>query len=251
MGAAAGLSITDLSILVFAALVAGTVRGFSGFGTALVYLPIAGIVLDPVAAVLTVVLMDVFGPLPILPRVARDIRRGDLARLLLGAALALPLGLAALFVIDPGLFRLLVSVLSLTMLALLVGGWRYTGQLGPGATFGTGLASGFLGGVAGLPGPPVIFALMASPFPARTVRANLTAFLFGYDFLVLAMLLLAGRLAPEPALVGLALGVPNMVGNMIGGKLFVPGHERSYRMAAYLLIFAAAVLGLPIWNGEG
>ncbi|SEI98717.1 hypothetical protein SAMN05444007_10376 [Cribrihabitans marinus] len=235
-------------LLAAAALTAGTVRGFAGFGTALVYLPLAGMVLDPVSAVLTLVLMDVVGPLPMLPRAARHVHRGDLARLLAGTVLALPLGLAALFALDPGLFRILVAAVSLAMLTGLMLGWRYAGPLRPPAVVGTGVAAGFLGGVTGIPGPPVIFVYMASPHPPPVIRANITFYLFGYDWMVVAMMAVAGRLAPGPVLIGLALIVPNMLGTMLGSALFVPGYERAYRRAAYALIFGAALAGLPIWQ---
>lgn len=240
----------DLLLLTCAALTAGTVRGFAGFGTALIYLPIAGIVLDPVSAIITMATMDVLGPLPILRRAAPDTHRGDLMRLVMGTLLALPLGLAALFVLDPGLFRTLVSIVSLTMLGVLMFGWRYSGTLRPRAVFGTGAAAGFLGDIAGIPGPPVIFAYMASPHPARVIRANTTFYLFFYDCAILCMMLIAGRLAPEPVLTGLLLAIPGMAGNILGARLFIPGYERLYRAVAYALIFAAAMVGLPVWGME-
>ena len=52
----------DFALVAFAALLAGIVRGFSGFGTALVFLPIAGIVLDPVTAVARQVVWRAAGP---------------------------------------------------------------------------------------------------------------------------------------------------------------------------------------------
>ncbi|MCE8554373.1 sulfite exporter TauE/SafE family protein [Ruegeria pomeroyi] len=242
------LSTPEIALLIGAAFLAGCTRGFAGFGTALIYLPLAGIVLGPVAAITTLVLTDIVGPLPMLPRAARHVDRGDLARLLLGAAVVLPLGLYMLFLLEPGLFRLLVSGVSLTMLAGLVLGWRYHGALRPGAVTATGAASGFLGGVAGLPGPPVIFVYMASPKPAAAIRANITFYLFGYDWMVLAMMGLAGRLDPAWIVTGLALIVPNMLGTMLGAALFVPGYERAYRLAAYGLILGAALAGLPFWT---
>ncbi len=244
----ASLLTPEFLLLACAAMTAGMVRGFAGFGTALIYLPIAGIVLDPVSAIITLVTMDVLGPLPMLRRAAPDTHRADLTRLTLGAVLALPVGLAALFVLDPGVFRTFVSVVSLTMLCVLMFGWRYAGALRPRAVFGTGAAAGFLGGIAGIPGPPVIFAYMASPHPTRVIRANTTFFLFFYDCAILTMMLIAGRLATEPVLTGLALAIPAMAGNILGSRLFIPGYESLYRGVAYGLIFAAAVAGLPIWG---
>jgi uncharacterized protein len=238
----------ELLILACAALTAGTVRGFAGFGTALIYLPIAGMFLDPVSAIITLAVMDAFGPMPMLRRAAPDTHRKDLTRLVVGTVLALPFCLAALFVIDPVVFRTIVSAVSVLMLCVLVFGWRYSGTMRPLTVAGTGAAAGFLGGLAGIPGPPVIFAYMASPHPARVIRANMTLYLFFYDWIILGMMLVAGRLAPGPLLIGLLLVIPNMAGNLLGTALFIPEHERLYRGIAYALILGAALAGLPFWG---
>ncbi|MFA3917780.1 sulfite exporter TauE/SafE family protein [Ruegeria hyattellae] len=242
------LGANDLAVLFLAALAAGCVRGFTGFGTAMVYLPLAGMVLDPVSAITTLIMMDILGPVPIVPKVLAHAHRKDLLRLLAGTVIAAPLGLAALFVMNPDLFRVLVSSVAILMLAGLLLGWRYAGSLGPRAVFGTGLMAGFLGGAVGMPGPPVIFIYMASPHPAQVIRANTTLFLLGYDILLVAFLALASRLDPAIALTGLLLTVPNMLGNLIGSALFVPEREKLYRSAAYALIFGVALAGMPIWT---
>lgn len=238
----------DFAIVAFAALFAGIARGFSGFGTALVFLPVASIVLDPVSAVATVVLMDLAGPLPVLLRVRKDVDVRDLARLVGGALVALPLGLFLLTLVPSSVFRVTVSCISLAMLLLLLAGWRYRGALPRWGVVSIGGVSGFLGGIAGVPGPPVIFTYMASTKPARVIRANISTYLYFYDWAVVVILSLAGRIDLPLLISGLILSVPNMVGNLAGAALFRPEMERIFRAVAYMLIVGAALAGLPVWN---
>lgn len=243
----AALATPGLGWLVLAAFVAGTVRGFSGFGTALVFMPVAALVLPPVWAIVTVALMDAFGPVPNLPGALRIADRRDLLRMLGATLLGLPLGLWVLQAVAPDVFRFGVSFLALGMLACLVGGLRYRGALGPGLIFGTGGMAGFLGGAAGLPGPPVILLYMASPNPAPVVRASTMSYLFCYDALLLVFLLGQGMLTGVPVYIGLLLALPNVLGNVVGGMIFRPGLERTYRGAAYTIIAGSALTGLPVW----
>jgi uncharacterized membrane protein YfcA len=238
----------DFALVALAALLAGIVRGFSGFGTALVFLPIAGIVLDPVSAVATVALMDLAGPVPVLVRVRKDVHGRDLARLVGGAIVALPLGLFLLTMVSSSIFRVTVSGISLAMLVLLMAGWRYRGALPHWGVVSIGGASGFLGGIAGVPGPPVIFAYMASTKPARVIRANISTYLYAYDWSVVMILSLAGRIDLPLVVSGLVLTLPNMVGNLTGAALFSPERERVFRAVAYVLIAGVALAGLPFWN---
>ncbi|QEW20142.1 hypothetical protein LA6_002336 [Marinibacterium anthonyi] len=58
------LGYPGLGWLIAAALLAGTVRGFAGFGTGMVFVPVAAQVLNPFWVLLVVLVMDLFGPIP-------------------------------------------------------------------------------------------------------------------------------------------------------------------------------------------
>ncbi|MEY8837678.1 sulfite exporter TauE/SafE family protein, partial [Cribrihabitans sp. XS_ASV171] len=102
--------------------------------------------------------------------------------------------------------------------------------------------------VAGIPGPPVILFYMARPLPVAAIRATILLFLFGFDFLILGYLSGMGQVSVVTAVLGLAMAVPNMAGNWLGGWLFRPERERAYRGAAYAMIALAALSGLPVWG---
>lgn len=244
-----GVSGAALAWLAGVALFAGLVRGFAGFGTALIYMPLAAMVLGPLAALVSLTTMDLIGPIPGAIRAAPMAERRDVGRLALGLVLGVPLGLALLGQLPVEAFRYLVSGLSLAVVVLLASGFRYRGRLGGGAVFGTGAAGGFLGGLAGLPGPPAILLYMASDRPAQVVRANLLLYLVAVDLTMMAVLALSGRLEGAHLALGLVLAAPYLVGNLLGAVAFRPGRERTYRAVAYALIAAAAIVGLPLWQG--
>lgn len=242
------LELPGLVWLLIAAVAAGVVRGFSGFGTAMVFLPVAGQVLSPVAALVALTVMDLFGPLPNVPRALRDAHRGDVLRLCAGLVVALPVGLLVLTSVAPEVFRYGVSSISLLLLGLLVLGWRYRGVLRAWMIYLTGMLGGFLFGAAGLSGPPVIMIYMASPLPAPVVRANLMLYLLGADALMVALLGLSGRLESAAIWTGAVVTLPYVAGNVLGGWLFRPAYERYYRWAAYAIIAFSALSGLPLWD---
>ncbi len=243
-----GQSPTGLAILLTAGLLGGIVRGFSGFGTALVFLPMASPILGPIGAIIALTIMDVFGPLPNLRRAWADVNQGDLARLLLACGAALPFGLWLLTRTDPEIFRYAVSCLSFAMLIILIFGLRYNGRVGRPMVYGTGAVAGFLGGVAGLPGPAVILFYMSRPIPVAAIRATILLFLFGFDFLILGYLAGMGQISWASAAIGLLLVLPNLAGNLIGAWIFNPDRASLYRGAAYVIIAAAALFGLPLWS---
>ncbi|WP_428545998.1 TSUP family transporter [Profundibacter sp.] len=176
------VAIDGFWLLVTAAAVAGLVRGFSGFGTAMVYLPVAGQILTPFQALTTLMVMDLIGPLPNIPAAIRTGHKRDILRLSASTLVALPLGVLVLGLIAPEVFRYGVSLISLLLLVLLMAGVRYHGTLRPPMVYGTGAVGGFLAGSVGLPGPPVIMLYMASPNPSEVIRANIMGNLCKFPF---------------------------------------------------------------------
>ncbi|MCF3596088.1 sulfite exporter TauE/SafE family protein [Rhodobacteraceae bacterium LMO-12] len=241
---AQALAVPGIGWLFAAAFLSGLVRGFVGFGTAMIFLPVAAQVLEPVWAVIVLILMDVIGPLPAIPRALKDGHPKDLLRLLLGTLVAIPLGLMVLFASDPAGFRIAVSVVTLVLLALVVSGLRYRGEMHPPLIFGTGMLAGFLGGAVAIPGPPVIMLYMASPHPVHVIRANTTAYLFFYDMMMLFGFVVLGRMGGVPLVIGLLAALPYLAGNLGGAWLFRPGYERAYRGVAYGVIAVSAASGL-------
>ncbi len=245
---AQALAVPGLWWLIGGVVVAGVVRGFSGFGTAMIFLPIAGQFLSPFAALTVLVVIDLFGPLPNVPRALRDGHPGDVARLGVGLFVAMPFGVWALSLVAPEVFRYGVSAVTLVLLILLVAGVRYRGALTRAMIFGTGALGGVMGGSVGLAGPPVILLYMASTQPPAVIRANTLIYLMLADVVLLGLLVAFGEFVLSAVALGLVLTVPYLLGNIAGAAIFRPESERLYRLAAYAIIATSALRGLPIWD---
>jgi uncharacterized membrane protein YfcA len=245
---ASALQTEGLIWLLVAVIAAGLVRGFSGFGSAMVMMPVAATILSPFAAITFLTVVELVGPLPNLPDALRQGHRADVLRLLIGSVVALPLGILGLSHFTPEFFNWVVSTVVLALLALLVAGWRYSRSLSNGTMIAVGGLGGFLSGISGLAGPPVIMLYMSTRLSAQVIRANFLLYLLGIDILMLAAFALLGHLQFSAILIGVLLMVPYVLANTIGGRLFRPGMEGQFRAVAYVIIVASAMLGLPIWS---
>ena len=245
---AEALQFEGLWFIGFGALIAGIVRGFAGFGTAMIYLPVAGQVLGPFEAITTMMAMDVIAPLIHVPRALRDGHPGHILRLTFGAIIAVPFGVLVLSLVAPEVFRWTVSLVAIGLLVILVSGLRYRGELTNPILYGTGGAGGFLAGAAGLPGPPVILMYMSSTLPVSAIRANNTMYLIAADLVLIAALYWNGYLVFTAVILGLVLIAPYLLGNWLGALVFRPEAELLYRRIGYAIIAISAVMGLPIWD---
>ncbi len=234
-----------LCLIIF---VAGCVRGFAGFGGALIFIPLASVHIPPIWCIVAMMPGEFFGTLPLLPRALREGDRRHVPMLALGTALGLPLGVFALRNADPDLFRWTVALLALGMVALLASGWRHARRFSRPELGGIGAASGFLGGFSGMAGPPVILAYVSGPYAPERVRANTLLFFSLLEVMLFITFAAQGVLDLQALAVGLLLVLPYGLGNQLGARIFDPSRARLYRFVAYGIITGSALLALPV-NG--
>ena len=138
--------------------------------------------------------------------------------------------------------------MTLALLALLLSGLRLPANLPKQLLYMVGAISGAAGGLAGLPGQPVIFYFMDSHYAADRVRANTLIYLFSFDVLILMVMILGAYLQFVPILIGLMLAAPIALGNLAGAKIFNPEYEKLYRIIAFCLIAFSAIHSMPVWE---
>lgn len=242
------LATPGLVWLAVAVGIAGIVRGFTGFGTALIFVPVANVFLDPKQVIGVIALTGIVSNAVILPRAWRQGSRAEVGLLVLAALVTVPLGLALLEVLDKTTVRWVVTVVAGGMLAALIAGWRYTRELSRPALLPIGAAAGVVGGLTGLTGPVVILFYLSGQAAAQSVRANTILFLAALDVVLVANLGLKGDLSLALLVLAVVLAVPYLVATLVGQALFDPRHERLYRWSAFAVIALAVVSGLPLWN---
>lgn len=244
-----GVDGAGLPLLLAAAFIAGLARGFSGFGAALIFVPLGSAAVGPKLAVPVLLLVDAVTSLPLLPNAWRIGGRREVWVMAAGAFVGVPLGTYVLSQADPLVLRWAIVGLVVALLLLVMSGWRYRGQPSPPLTVGVGALSGFLSGAAQVGGPPVVVYWLGGARTHHQVRANIFLY-FAVSTVLTFIAYLAGGLLTREVLMLSILTAPSYgVGLWLGSKLFGKANETTFRNACFALIALAALLGLPIWSG--
>ena len=114
---------------ILATVLAGVVRGFAGFGAAMMFIPIVSVVFEPKFAVAALFMIDFITPLPLIPKALKEFELKEVLPISIGATLTVPLGVYILKYSDPILLRYIISISILILIALLASGWRYKGKV--------------------------------------------------------------------------------------------------------------------------
>ena len=228
------------------ALLAGVVRGFSGFGSALIYVPLVSALFEPKIATVSYALMDYTCTLPISVRAFRDANWHEVLPAFAAALVTVPVGVYVQSTVDPTVLRWGMSVFVLAFVVLLVTGFRYPWKPSAPGAFCAGGLSGFAGGAMQMSGPPIILFWLGSPEEASTIRANLLVFFMLLGISLLANYAWRGLMTPHPIALALMLWPIYLVALAIGAYWFKGSSTAQYRRVAYVIVALAALISLPV-----
>ncbi len=238
-----------LAALAVTAFLAGLARGFSGFGAALIFVPLASTLIGPKATSAFLLVVDYFFTAPMVPGAWRRADRRDVATMLIGAMAGVPLGAFILARSDAVSVRWMICCLIFCLLALLVSGWRYGGQPKPALTIGVGAVAGTFSGIAQVGGPPVVAYWLGGDADAQRIRANIVLYFAGSSIMVTVSYIVNGVLGFDIVGLAVAVGPAYGAGIFLGTRLFGRASERTFRRLCYALIAASGLIGLPLWDG--
>lgn len=241
-------SVATLLLLAAAGLIAGLSRGFSGFGAALIFVPLAGALVGPKLGGPILVIIDGLMALPLIPAALKLGNRREIGLMVLGALIGIPAGTLILKSFAPLTLRWLIVGLAAAMLVFLLTGWRYRGQPHPSATVATGLVSGLMSGIAQIGGPPVVSYWLGMEAPPTVLRANIILFFAAGNLISLASYLWGGLLNLAVVALAAIAGPMYGLGIYFGSRMFGLASPKVFRNASLALIAAAVLLSLPVWG---
>jgi uncharacterized membrane protein YfcA len=236
--------VQTLLVMAVAAVAAGIVRGFSGFGAGLIMVPVLALLLAPAVAVPIVVLLEAAAIAQLLPGALRLARWRSILPMGAAAAVTIPFGSGVLASLDPVVLRRAISVVVLGFAVLLWSGWRYRREPSSGAALAIGGLSGLLTGVAGIGGPPVILFYLSGPNPAPSTRASFICYFAITQLTALISFTGAGIMTRTVLWLGLIMAPAFLAAAYLGTRLFGRVNEAVFRRATLIFLALVAVAGL-------
>ncbi len=244
-----------IAIAVAVALIAAFIRGLSGFGLALILVPVLALTVTPEQAVVAANALGVVMGLASI-RGARAAAERSATSIALLAVVTTPVGLALLAVTPDQVARVVIALAALLAFTVVLRPRRAAvvtaqsadaeppGQPGPGLIRATGVTSGLLAGFAGIPGPPVIaFYLGRAVAPAAARASVFIVFLATSISACIAALALS--IADVTAgWLTILLAPAVLIGNWLGSRAFGRVSPLAWRLCAGGIVAGAALVAL-------
>lgn len=225
---------------------AGIVRGFAGFGAAMLFMPVATYLYDPRLVVVAFFLIDWLVTLPLAANAFKKWEVRTVLPAVAGAWAGAWFGAYLLATTDALVLRWVICGIIIALVLLLLSGWRYHGAPKAPISLLVGGGAGVLGGVSQVSAPPVVAYWASGPAGAATIRANLITFFFFSSIGSFAAFLSHGVFTAQTIALALWLTPAYGLGLYAGARFFHGSDEALFRRVALMIIILAAITSLPL-----
>jgi uncharacterized protein len=235
------MSSASFALLIVTILGAALVRGLTGFGFAILGVPLMSLVIAPAHAVLlAIVLQMLIGPFGVRSSLPH-INQRSVGTIAAFAALTTPLGLWLLTLLDADAARLLIAAIAFVcFFGFLVKRARDPNPAAP-HLIATGTASGLLNGFAAMPGPPVILYFVRDGVAPLVARGSMMLVFFAAALSGTLTAALRGLLNGQILVLTLICFPVMLIGNQIGSRFFGRISERVWRGVVIMLLGVAMI----------
>jgi len=235
-------SITILTITIF---FASLVRTATGFGFALVALPILSFFLEPVRAVAITMIFQTIGALPIAFIKVTTKEWTYAFKLLLFSVLGLIPGISLLILFSPLIIHSLVAFCVLSALLFIATGVTFKFPISLYKWVAIGFIAGFMHGIAGVSGPPILAMLHADEALTKHKKRQILAvfFLFVGAISLIPIFMYMPKMLFDSQTFSI-LFIAMATGMYIGQKIFLSLSPIQFRLCTLVLMSISCILAI-------
>jgi uncharacterized protein len=219
-------------------------QALSGFGFALIAIPLASLVMAPIDAVVIQTLAGFVMSCIMAWQYRADADRDVLRRVVPASLVGIPIGMLIANVASDRALRFGVGIAVLVAATAIATGYRIRTSRTSAVDGFAGFVSGVLAATTGTNGPPLVIALAGRDAEPLAFRATLQA-AFAIANIVLVPLFIWNGKVTRVGVIGSAIAiVPTVLGRVIGERIFATLDKARFRRVVLTMLFIAGTVAL-------
>jgi len=234
-------NIITLSLIIF---VASVVRGFTGFGLALVAVPLIQFINPVTDTAVFIAIINLIFSLLYYRRSRELFREQPLGRMALFTGIGVAAGTLVLKYLNPAYIQLGWGLLIIIIVLALARGFSFRISSDASAMTLSGLLGGLLAGATGITGPPVVVILSSMKTPKEKFNAVISVFILFAVSYALLFYLVSGLIRPETAMLALC-SVPALISGLRTGDILVSRiSQKTFTNVIYIVLIIMGIVTL-------
>lgn len=233
-------------LIALVVIFSGFLRGFIGFGSGLLMIPILSYFYSPVFAMVFNIVIEIPATIYLTFVGIKKSNLREITPMMFTMMLTIPFGTIFLVSVDEQIIRTLMSLLLIFFVILIATGWRIKSTITKYVLVLGGAISGLMQGATGMGGPPYVTVLLSKNDSDDVARANILVITSGLVISAIISLYYFGLFTKDILLTG-ALSAPIYVfATYIGTKFFNYSGNKYFRNSS---LIALGVIGLATLIG--
>ena len=233
-------------LIALVVIFSGFLRGFIGFGSGLLMIPILSYFYSPVFAMVFNIVIEIPATIYLTFVGIKKSNLREITPMMFTMMLTIPFGTIFLVSVDEQIIRTLMSLLLIFFVILIATGWRIKSTITKYVLVLGGAISGLMQGATGMGGPPYVTVLLSKNDSDDVARANILVITSGLVISAIISLYYFGLFTKDILLTG-AISAPIYVfATYIGTKFFNYSGNKYFRNSS---LIALGVIGLATLIG--
>ena len=233
-------------LIVLVILFSGFIRGFLGFGSGLITIPILSYLYSPIFAMVFNIAIEIPATIYLTYVGAKSCKFKEISPMFFAMMLTIPIGTIFLISVNEQLIKIIMSILVIFFVILIATGWKLKASITKYVLTISGVISGLMHGATGMGGPPYATVLLSKGDNDEVTRGNIlimstgiviSAIISLYYFNLFTKELLLTGLITSPLYI-LATYFGSMFFNFSGNKYYI-----SISLSALGIIGVSTLIG--------
>lgn len=234
-------NILALSLIIF---IASVVRGFTGFGLALVAVPLIQFLMPVTDTAVFIAVINVIFSILYYRRSKEIVRGQPLGAMALWTGIGVAGGTVILKFVNPGYIQLVWGLLIIFIVIALARGLNLNIKTDRAAMTLSGLFGGVLAGATGITGPPVAIILSSMRTPKEKFNALISIFILFAVSYALIFYLISGLIRTETLMLALCSVPALLAGLYAGDRLVSRISQNTFTAVVYVVLMIMGIITL-------
>lgn len=231
-------------LITLVVVVSGFLRGFIGFGSGLLMIPILSYFYSPIFAMVFNIVIEIPATIYLTFVGVKKCSFKEISPMMFTMMLTIPFGTVFLVSIDEQVIKILMSTLLIFFVILIASGWRIKTTITKYILVLGGIISGLMQGATGMGGPPYVTVLLSKNDSDEVARANILVITSGLVISAIISLYYFGLFTKNIFLTGIVTAPLYVFSTFIGSRFFTHSGNKYYRNSSLMALGAVGVATL-------
>lgn len=231
-------------IIALVVIFSGFLRGFIGFGSGLLMIPILSYFYSPIFAMVFNIVIEIPATIYLTFVGIKKANLKEITPMMATMMLTIPLGTIFLVSVDEQIIKTLMSILLIFFVLLIGSGWRIRSRITKFVLILGGAISGLMQGSTGMGGPPYVTVLLSKNDSDEVARANILVITSGLVISAIISLYYFGLFTQEIILTGAITAPIYVFSTYVGTRFFNFSGNKYFRNSSLIALGIVGVATL-------